>query len=240
MNCHTFAVRKTYDRKVAQLVAYYVRDVGVGSSSLLFPTNFGTMCKPAIHFFVLMACLMGGSICFSQTGNASYYSDKLHGRRMSNGEKYHRDSFTCAHLKYPLGSFLRVRNPLNNKEVIVRVTDRGPFSKRFIIDLSRAAARELDLLHRGFAQVEITPYYPQVVPYRMDSTQTEIPELNIEYTPVAVYPDPAWMKSETVVKRDTCMSKRDTVKRKGILGVKREYDARNDTLGAKRTTVKGG
>ena len=48
------------------------------------------------------------------------------------------------------------------------------------------------------------------------------------------------MKSETVVKRDTCMSKRDTVKRKGILGVKRESDAKNDTLGAKRTTVKGG
>lgn len=64
------------------------------------------------------------------TGKATYYSDKLHGRKMSNGERYHRDSMTCAHKKYPFGTLLKVRNPLNGKEVVVRVTDRGPFSKR--------------------------------------------------------------------------------------------------------------
>ena len=77
------------------------------------------------------------------TGKATYYSDKLHGRKMSNGERYHRDSMTCAHKKYPFGTLLKVRNPLNGKEVVVRVTDRGPFSKRYVIDLSKAAAREL-------------------------------------------------------------------------------------------------
>ena len=59
------------------------------------------------------------------TGKATYYSDKLHGRKMSNGERYHRDSMTCAHKKYPFGTLLKVRNPLNGKEVVVRVTDRG-------------------------------------------------------------------------------------------------------------------
>lgn len=173
----------------------------------------------AAYFFIPLICFFQTVRAYSQTGNASYYSDRLHGRRMSNGEKYHRDSMTCAHLKYPLGSYLKVKNPLNGKEVIVKVTDRGPFSKRFIIDLSRAAARELDLLHRGFAQVEITPYYPQVVPYKMDSTQVELPELNLEYTPVAVYPDPAWMDSAYVfpgIAPDSLAGPRRKTKVKGV------------------------
>ena len=81
-------------------------------------------------------------------GKASYYSDKLHGRTMSNGRPYHRDSMTCAHLKFPFGTMLKVKNPINDKEVIVTVTDRGPYSKRYIVDLSRAAAKELGLIHR--------------------------------------------------------------------------------------------
>ena len=98
------------------------------------------------------------------TGKATYYSDKLHGRKMSNGERYHRDSMTCAHKKYPFGTLLKVRNPLNGKEVVVRVTDRGPFSKRYVIDLSKAAARELGFIRKGFCQVEITRIHPQPYP----------------------------------------------------------------------------
>ena len=81
-----------------------------------------------------------------QRGNASYYADRFHGRKMANGEIYHRDSMTCAHLRYPLGTWLHVRNITNNKEVVVQVTDRGPFSRKFVIDLSRAAARELGIV----------------------------------------------------------------------------------------------
>ena len=133
-------------------------------------------------------------------GNASYYSDKLHGRRMANGEIYHRDSMTCAHLKYPFGTMLKVRNPLNDRSVIVRVTDRGPYSKRFLIDLSRAAARELGIIRAGFSQVEITPYHPNTVPYRMaEDSLPEIPELELQYTPAATYPDPAWQRDTTKV-----------------------------------------
>lgn len=130
-------------------------------------------------------------------GKASYYSDKLHGRKMSNGEPYHRDSMTCANLKYPLGTLLKVRNPINNKEVIVRVTDRGPFTRRFIIDLSRAAARELDILRAGFCQVEITPYHKNEIPYKAEPEENEIPELDLNYTPAATYPDPVWKPDST-------------------------------------------
>lgn len=133
-------------------------------------------------------------------GNASYYSDKLHGRRMANGEPYNRDSMTCAHLKYPFGTLLKVRNPLNDRSVIVRVTDRGPYSKRFIIDLSRAAARELDIIRAGFSMVEITPYHPGKIPYRAEEDSLmEIPELDLHYTPAATYPDPAWQRDTTKI-----------------------------------------
>lgn len=90
---------------------------------------------------------------------------------MSNGDPYHRDSMTCAHLKYPLGTYLCVRNPKNGKEVVVKVTDRGPHTKRFAIDLSLAAARELDIIHKGFTMVEITPCPEDKVPYRSGKTE---------------------------------------------------------------------
>ena len=135
-------------------------------------------------------------------GKASYYSDKLHGRTMSNGRPYHRDSMTCAHLKFPFGTMLKVKNPLNEKEVIVTVTDRGPYSKRYIVDLSRAAAKELGLIHRGWAMVEITPYIPQKVPYKLKQALPEIPELNIEYSPIAIYPDPAWKDDSIIARKD--------------------------------------
>ena len=135
-------------------------------------------------------------------GKASYYSDKLHGRTMSNGRPYHRDSMTCAHLKFPFGTMLKVKNPINEKEVIVTVTDRGPYSKRYIVDLSRAAAKELGLIHRGWAMVEITPYIPQKVPYKLKQELPEIPELNIEYSPIAIYPDPAWKDDSIIARKD--------------------------------------
>lgn len=125
-------------------------------------------------------------------GIASFYSDKLHGQRMSNGDRYHRDSMTCAHLKYPLGTLLKVRNPLNNKEVVVKVTDRGPHSKKFIIDLSKAAAKEIGVYGTGFTTVEITPYRPGECPYKNEDTIEVIPELDLDYEPIATYPEPGW------------------------------------------------
>lgn len=154
--------------------------------------------KPAIIALLAMVCLC----VFAQTKKnatsrnkdvASYYADRFHGRRMANGERYHRDSFTCAHLRFPLGTMLRVRNPKNNKECIVRVTDRGPYSRRFTIDLSRAAARHLGIIGAGFAVVEVTPFHGGKVPYRLGPVEyPEVTELEIDYEPAASYPYPAW------------------------------------------------
>ena len=90
------------------------------------------------------------------TGKASFYGNKFHGRKTSSGERYHRDSLTCAHKTLPFGTLLKVRNLKNGREVVVKVTDRGPFVKGRIVDLSMAAARELDMLSSGVANVEAT------------------------------------------------------------------------------------
>lgn len=154
--------------------------------------------EPTILVLLVLACVC---VCAQTTKKAtpqkkdvaSYYADRFHGRKMANGEKYHRDSFTCAHLKYELGTVLRVRNPKNNKECVVRVTDRGPYSRRFTIDLSRAAARHLGIVKSGFAVVEVTPFHDDKVPYRLGPVDySDVTELEIDYEPAVSYPFPVW------------------------------------------------
>ena len=114
-------------------------------------------------------------------GKASYYADKLHGRKTANGERYHRDSMTCAHLRFPFGTRLRVKHLESGKEIVVRVNDRGPYSNRYIIDLSKTAARELGILQHGHADVELS-LYDIVVPYKKQEEQLILP-------PFQEYPD---------------------------------------------------
>jgi len=91
-----------------------------------------------------------------QKGKASFYSHLLKGRHTSNGGKYQPDSLTCAHRSLPFGTLLRVFNPISNKEVIVKVTDRGPHRRGVLIDLSYSAAKQLDIVRQGIASVIIT------------------------------------------------------------------------------------
>jgi rare lipoprotein A len=91
----------------------------------------------------------------TETGLASWYGKKFHGRRTASGEAYNMYAMTAAHKTLPIPSYARVRNPANGKEVIVRVNDRGPFSPGRVIDLSYTAALKLGVLG-GVAPVEIT------------------------------------------------------------------------------------
>ncbi len=91
----------------------------------------------------------------TQRGKASFYSQKLHGRKTASGERLHPDSLTCAHRNYPFGTKLFVYNPVNGRHVIVKVTDRGPFVRGRIIDLSWRAAKELGILAQGVATVVV-------------------------------------------------------------------------------------
>lgn len=112
--------------------------------------------KKSTTFFISL--IISGILTASysqESGNASYYANRFHGRKTSSGIPYHKDSLTCAHRTLPFGTMLQVTNPKNNKSVIVKVTDRGPFRKNCIIDLSLAAAKELDILRSGIAYVEL-------------------------------------------------------------------------------------
>jgi len=92
---------------------------------------------------------------FKQTGQASWYGKKFHGRRTSNQEIFDMYKLTAAHKTLPLPSYVEVTNLNNNKKVVVRVNDRGPFVGDRIIDLSYAAAKMLDFVHDGVTDVRI-------------------------------------------------------------------------------------
>ena len=156
--------------------------------------------SPAI-ILCSMLCMISATRADAQVltqGKASYYSDVLHGRKMSNGERYNKDSLTCAHLKLPFGTLLKVRNLMNNKEVIVKVTDRGPFSKRYVLDLSRAAAKKIDIIGKGYAPVEISLYTPGKVPFKLEEPDIHIPELDMKMRMLADYPEPLWQQADSI------------------------------------------
>lgn len=130
---------------------------------------------------------------------ASYYSNRLHGRRMSDGTKYHKDSLTCAHKRYPLGSMLKVTNLKNGKSVVVRVADRC--RGRRIIDLSYAAAKEIGIIATGVAMVRVEKYHESMgVPYKPDD-EIDIPELDFEVTEKEDNYTPKWNNKGKEVKK---------------------------------------
>lgn len=93
---------------------------------------------------------------FQQRGVASYYGEAFHGNLTANGEIYDMYALTCAHLTLPFDTILRVINLDNDREVTVRVNDRGPYVGGRIIDLSKGAAENLDMLQTGIANVLLT------------------------------------------------------------------------------------
>ncbi|MDR2797492.1 MAG: septal ring lytic transglycosylase RlpA family protein [Treponema sp.] len=100
---------------------------------------------------------------YRQEGIASYYGDEYDGLNTASGEKYDSTKFTAAHPTLPFGTILTVINTQNNKQVIVRVNDRGPSKPVRIIDVSKAAAEQLDMLITGTAPVIIEEKIPSSV-----------------------------------------------------------------------------
>lgn len=89
------------------------------------------------------------------SGTASYYGRRFHGRRTANGERFDMRAMTAAHRTLPFGTLVRVTNTRNGREVTVRINDRGPFIRGRSIDLSRAAAKQIGMISRGHAPVQM-------------------------------------------------------------------------------------
>lgn len=117
-----------------------------------------------VHILLLLVAFAGkGEVWGQEEGLASYYHNRFHGRKAASGRVHDADELVAAHRTYPFGTFLRVTNLANMKRVIVCVTDRGPFRKGRIIDVSVGAAELLGFKKKGLARVRI-----EVVPGKSD------------------------------------------------------------------------
>jgi len=111
---------------------------------------------PKYQVFGVNYRVLDSSSGYQEQGVASWYGKKFHGRKTSNQETYDMYAMTAAHKSLPLPTYVRVRNLRNNKSVIVRVNDRGPFVDNRLIDLSYSAALKLDMIRDGTSLVEVT------------------------------------------------------------------------------------
>ena len=112
--------------------------------------------KSKKFLILLLGIMISISINAQKLHKISYYSNKFNGRHTTSGQKYDSEKYTCAHRTYPFGTLLKIRNPKNDKEVIVVVNDRGPHVKGIYLDLSYNAAKELNIIKKGIAKVEVT------------------------------------------------------------------------------------
>jgi rare lipoprotein A len=118
-------------------------------------TRTGRGNPPFYEVFGVRYIVKDSSDGYREKGTASWYGKKFHGRQTSNGERYDMYRMTAAHKTLPLPTNVQVTNLRNGRSVVVRVNDRGPFVNNRLIDLSYAAAKELDMIGAGTAPVEV-------------------------------------------------------------------------------------
>jgi rare lipoprotein A len=140
-----------------------------------YGSDLSVAAKPYVIKGVTYYPLTSVSSDYEETGVASWYGEDFHNRKTASGEKFDMYAFTAAHRTLPMPTYLTVLNLENNKSVVVKVNDRGPFSKGRIIDLSYAAAKQLDMLNSGTARVHIT-----VLSESTESLKTENRNIDIQ------------------------------------------------------------
>ena len=134
---------------------------------------------------------------YTEEGNASWYGNPFHGHRSSNGETYDMYKLTAAHRTLPFDTMVRVTNLSNNKSTVVRITDRGPFVENRVIDLSLAAAREIESVGPGIVPVRLEVlgnvdptegfFTVQVGAFKDRGNAERLRDrLNVSYTPVFI------------------------------------------------------
>ncbi|CAJ1772154.1 septal ring lytic transglycosylase RlpA family protein [Aeromonas veronii] len=132
---------------------------GIGSEGVV-----QSACKGGLLFVCLLlaACSSrydeshGGSWRgYSETGYASYYADRYHGKKTASGERYRNNLNSAAHMELPFGSMVRVTNLANGKSVVVKVNDRGAFKSGRIIDLSKSAFGSIANIREGVIKVKV-------------------------------------------------------------------------------------
>ena len=109
-----------------------------------------------INILFFVSFLQGITAVYAQEeGLASYYHPRFNGRKSASGERHNSDDYTAAHRTYPFGTYLRITNLSTLESLIVRVTDRGPYRKGRIVDVSSRVAEELGFKRQGIVRVRI-------------------------------------------------------------------------------------
>lgn len=130
-----------------------------------------------ISFFSFFA----GNTTYVADGKASFYADKMHGKPTSSGERYDKTLLTAAHASLPFNTYVKVKNLKNGKSVIVKINDRMAKSRHTIIDVSKAAAQELEMVRAGVASVKVEEVAKsEVVQQEASSNVSEKAHLQIQ------------------------------------------------------------
>lgn len=171
--------------------------------------------KKQLRFWLLpLFTVFAVSLFAQEFGIASYYSDRYQGRKTAYGDTYDKNKLTCSHKIHPYGTLLKVTRMDNNKSVVCKVIDKGPYTKGRIVDLSRAAAEKIDLIKDGVAEVKVEVYQreaeksppataeakppqrEQVTPSPSRATQEPAPKREVEKAPAKVEEQKAEPKKE--------------------------------------------
>ncbi len=150
--------------------------------------------------------IVKASPSFLQSGKASFYADRFHGRSTANGESFDMDGFTAAHRSLPFGSIVRVYNPENNTAIVVMINDRGPFVGSRVIDMARGAARCIDV---SLCKVSLEAFKPK----DFASEDTFIGFLGTSYEPYRV-------QAGALVVSDTLESFSEAVRKHRVMAAK--------------------
>lgn len=123
----------------------------------LFAQNSSEGENPEIYAnAVTKSAVSTSAKAITNTGYATYYAKKFEGRKTSSGVRYRARKMTAAHMRLPFGTIVTVTNLANGKSIDVEVNDRGPHSRKYMIDLSEGAAKELGFYRKGQSKVEIS------------------------------------------------------------------------------------
>ncbi len=127
----------------------------------------------------VLLCCTSLTATAQQVGIASFYAKTVRSK-MANGQRYHKDSMICAHRTHPFGTLLKVTHLKNHKTVIVKVTDRGPFGRGRIVDLSWGAAEKLGMIAAGIAKVKVEVFKGEI-DSEIDTHPNDSTDLLIDY-----------------------------------------------------------
>lgn len=194
-------------------------------------------------FFKRLFIAVLSTLCLStgfaqkQHGKASYYSKRSTGARTASGQRLHHDSLTCAHRFYPFGTHLKVTNLSNNKSVVVKVIDRGPFGRGRIIDLSWAAAKEIGMISQGVATVKVE-LLENPIPYRPE--EAKLPTIDFEVAESDYKLKPRWQTSKTAKEKgkEKGKEKEQEGKAKELTEAKKEMNSKKEANNRKEQNSK--